>query len=523
MTEASLWSGGRVFTGRRYVESILVESGRVLFAGALGGAQRLAPEGVERRALGRRLLIPGIVDAHVHLSDLTRVREGFDLSATRSLAELRDRLSAWAVEHPSGPIVGRGWDPERWKGGRWPEIRDVDPVVPDRPTILYHASGHAALLNSAALRASGVLRAGSVRDPAMIGRSADGTPNGILYEEALRLAGSIASDRGPGGEGLARTLGVLAAHGITAVGAMSASPHEVRALRTLDASGRLALTVRAYVRLSELSAFSAPDLVAGSRRLSVVGVKAFLDGAFGPRTAALRRPYSDDPSNSGIPVGDDGELTHQLAEAGRRGLVPALHAIGDSAVERAARLLRPWTGRSGPPARVEHAALTPPEALGPLFEARPALVVQPGFVWSDSWLADRLGPARCHWAYAFRTLINRGFVVAGSSDAPYDPVDPWRGLRAAVDRRDPSGRSANPDPGEALSPEEALGLYTTNAAASVGLPTYGHLEAGGVADLVVLTTPDLRLALASGAPPVRETWVAGQRVYAAPGPVGQQA
>src|SRR5208282_6687683 len=107
------------------------------------------------------------------------------------------------------------------------------------------------------------------------------TPNGILYEEALRIAGSVYSDRGPDADGLARTLGVLVAHGLTAVGAMSASPHEVRALRDLDASGRLPLTVRVYVRLSELSAFSAPDLVAGSRRLSVVGVKAFLDGAFG--------------------------------------------------------------------------------------------------------------------------------------------------------------------------------------------------------------------------------------------------
>ena len=200
-------------------------------------------------------------------------------------------------------------------------------------------------------RRAGCFGRGRCADPAMIGRSLDGKPNGILYEEALRLAGSIASDGGPGADGLTRTLGALAAHGLTTVGAMSASPHEVRALRDLDAAGHLPLTVRAYVRLSELSAFSASDLVAGSRRLSVVGVKAFLDGAFGPRTASLRRPYADDPSNSGIPVGDDGELTHQLAEAGRRGLAPALHAIGDAAVERAARLLRPWTGRSGPPAR----------------------------------------------------------------------------------------------------------------------------------------------------------------------------
>ncbi len=519
MTEAFLWSGGRVFTGRRYVEAVLVEDGRVLFAGGHDEARRLAPTGAERPLLAGRLVIPGLVDAHVHVAELTRVREGFDLAAIRSLAELKDRLAAWAAGHPTGPIVGRGWDPERWGDHRWPSVRDVDPIVADRPVVLHHASGHAALLNTLALEASGALGRGAVADPAMIGRFPDGSPNGLLFEEAIRRAGSVVSDRsGPPAEALGRTLRALTSYGLTSVGAMSASPEEVRALRSLDEAGRLPLTVRAFVRLAELSEYAARDLAAGPGRFAVLGAKGYLDGAFGPRTASLRAPYADDPATSGLRVGDDRTLEDRIAECTARGLVPALHAIGDAAVARAAGMLRPSGGRTGPAGRIEHASLTPPELLGLLQEVRPTLVVQPGFVWSDHWLRGRLGPERARSAYAFRTLTDRGLRLAGSSDAPYDPVDPWRGLAAAVGRRDGLGRSANPDPREALSPEEALGLYTANAATSLGLGGHGRLEPGAPADLVVLGPPDLARAVAAVESPVQETWVGGRRVYVRPGP-----
>ncbi len=522
MTEASLWSGGRVFTGRRYAEAILVEDGRVLFAGGHDEARRLAPTGVEHRPLAGRLVVPGLIDAHLHVSDLTRVREGFDLAPVRSLAELRDRLAAWASGHPSGPIVGRGWDPERWSDHRWPTVRDIDPVVADRPVVLHHASGHAALLNSVALEASGVREEGAVANPAMVGRFPDGSPNGLLFEEAIRRAGSVVSDRsGPGAVALGRTLQSLTSYGLTSVAAMSASPEEVRTLRSMDEGGRLPLNVRAFVRLGELSEFTALDLVAGPNRFAVFGAKGYLDGAFGPRTASLRAPYADDPGTSGLLVGDDRTFEDRIAEARALRLVPALHAIGDAAVARAARLLRPRPEWTGPTGRIEHASLTPPDLVGLLREVRPTLVVQPGFVWSDHWLPGRLGPERVRSAYAFRTLADRGLLLAGSSDAPYDPVDPWRGLAAAVERRDGLGRSANSDPHEALSPEEALGLYTENAAASLGLEGHGRLETGAPADLVVLGPPDLAHAIRAVGSPVEETWVGGRRVYLRSGARGE--
>jgi len=188
-------------------------------------------------------------------------------------------------------------------------------------------------------------------------------------------------------------------------------------------------------------------------------------------------------------------------------------------VLRATRLLGPYLGRDGGAlARIEHVGLVPPAVLSELGATRPALTVQPGFVWSDHWLTDRLGAERARWAYPFRTLADHGLLLAGSSDAPYDPPDPWRGVRAAIGRRDELGRSANPDPKEALALEEAVRLYTANAGTVLGDRSIGTLEAGARADLVVMAARDLGQAIREGAAGVRETWVDGVRVFPPGGP-----
>jgi predicted amidohydrolase YtcJ len=513
MTEASLWSGGTIFTGRHYAEALLVEEGRVVLAGTLDEARRCAPTGTERRDLGGALIIPGLVDAHLHLSDLARAREGLDLSGAASIEELRDRVHRWATDHPSGPIVGRGWDPERFRERRWPTVRDLDPVADGRIMTLHHASGHAALLSSASLAEAGVW---SLQGPGeidrCIGRFPDGTPNGLLYEEALRsIPTPMREGVPPPPEAIERTLEELAAFGLTAVGAMSMGPEEVATLQTLATGDRLPIAVRGYVRLSEFAYLPSGALDAHDGRFSIIGVKAYLDGAFGPRTAWVGEPYADDPANTGVAVGEESQIAEALGPPGEQGLAPALHAIGDRAIDRAARLLRGWSKRDGPPPRIEHASLTLPPMVRSLEEARPTLVVQPGFVWSDSWLPERLGAERCRWAYPFRTLIDHGLTLAGSSDAPYDPVDPWRGLRAATDRRDGESRSANPDPAEGLSPEEAVGLYTVHAAAAIGEPTRGRLEPDTAADFLVLAVRELAGAIALGRAAVSEVWVGGRR------------
>jgi len=517
MSDSRLWTGGRIFTGRRYAEALLIENGTVVAVGTETEVRRSAPTGTEFVPLEGRVIIPGLIDTHLHLGSLTRLRLSLDLTGVRDLDDLLRRVQEWAGAHPTGAVVGRGLDVERSLRGRWPTRADLDRAVSDRPVVLRHVSGHAAVGNGAALSAASVESRPPAEVQGRVGRDADGQPNGILFEEAMTWWGALFSVPTTEDE-IARTLASLASLGLTTVTSMSVSDEELGALRSLAADDRLSVRVRAYVELLRVGELRAATLgpVGVPGRFAVVGTKGFTDGAFGTRTAWLSEPYTDAPEGSGLALESDETLSAALETSHALGLAPALHAIGDRSVARAARLLAPYVGRQGAPARIEHVGLTPPTVLAILDQVRPALVVQPGFLWSDFWLPTRLGVDRTRWAYVFRTLIDRGHLLAGSSDAPVDPPDPWRGLRAAVERRDELGRSANPDPREALALEEAVQLYTGNAGTVLGEPSLGSLEAGSRADLVVLEARGLGEAVRWGSRAVRETWVDGARMFRAP-------
>jgi predicted amidohydrolase YtcJ len=512
VTDATLFVGGRVFTGRRYVEALLVEAGKVVATGPEASVRRDTPTGADRVDLRAVLVVPGLADAHLHLGEMTRTREGFDAREPRSIEQLGARLRKWSEDHPHGAVVGRGLDFDALAERRAPTASELDAAVADRPVVLYHASGHAAVANTLTLeRAFG--GGGSISPP--------GTAPGLVVEEALEALRPIVQEALPLlPHAMEATVRELTELGITAVGTMNTGAAELSILKELDAAGRLPIRVRAYPSIDRVSEFRAPGGRGARNRLQVVGVKGFLDGAFGPRTAALRDGYADAPASRGVERGLDAELGAALEMAHLAGLAVALHAIGDRAVARASRLLSGASPRD-PPDRIEHASLTPPDLVAELRPLGGVLAVQPGFVLSDTWLADRLGPGRARWAYAFRTLSDLGIALAGSSDAPYDPPDPWRGMRAAVRRQDELGRSANPWPDQALSEPEALALYTTGSHRAIGIDAGGELEPGAPADLVILSCRSLGEAIVRGGSVVRETWVSGRRLPRADTGVGR--
>ncbi len=512
MTDATLFVGGRIFTGRRYCSALLIEDGEVLVAGSEAEARRAAPSGTDVCALDGDLVIPGLIDAHFHVAEATRVRDGLTVGGAASLEAIAASVGQWAAAHPTGTLVARGFDPERLPSAAWPTRQDLDEMSRDRPLVLIHASGHVWLVNSVALSMAGIDRGTPDPSGGKFGRDPDGVPDGRVYEGAIPSLGSrLPPPDRIEPEALLRTLEEARTFGLTTIGAMNADPEETVELRELAADGRLPTRLRVYLRGRRWEEyFRDPGGPSGPPdRFEVIGVKAFVDGAFGPRTAWLTTPYADDPTTAGMAAASDEELRTLFEAARRRALVPAIHAIGDRAISHALGLLRDSPLPHGRRYRIEHAALTPPELWAALGEVRPALVVQPGFVWSDAWLGLRLGPARQRWAYAFRTLIEHGHLLVGSSDAPYDPIDPWRGLRAAVHRTDPGGGSANPSTEETLGVEDAIRLYTGNAGLAFGEPTLGWLEAGSPGDLVRLAAPSLDAAISAGSTVVRGTWLAG--------------
>jgi predicted amidohydrolase YtcJ len=515
MTDARRFTGGQVFTGHRFVEALLIEGGRVVSVGTEREVARSSPAGCEVERLDGGSVVPGLVDAHLHLAEIARAEQGLPLGGLRSREELVERLRRWAEIHPSGPLIGRGWDVEGFPDQREPTREDLERAVADRPVVLYHVSGHAAVVNGTALYAAGYTDLSADPPGGRLGRAPDGSANGLVYERALEPVGRFSSGAFPPEPvAIERTLHSLATFGITTAGTLNTDPEELEVLAALGARGDLPVRVRVYIRFSRLAEVDVrrPLEEETSGLLAIRGTKAFTDGAFGPRTAWLSEPYADRPDRAGDPTLLRRELGEVVDAALAVGLVPALHAIGDRALGAALEALEAVEPGPGT-ARVEHAALVPPALYPALDRVRPTLVVQPGFVWSDSWLGERLGAERAHHAYPFRTLIERGHLLVGSSDAPFDPIDPWRGLAAATRRTDPDGRSANPDPREELSPEQAFQLYTANAGPGLGEAGLGSLEVGAPADLVVLDAPDLAHAIGHGSSTVRSTWRGGQRTF----------
>lgn len=518
MADAHLWTGGAVFTGRRFHESLLIDGKEIVAVGSLSETRRLSPTGTEVHDLAGGMLIPGLIDAHLHLAELALAERGLDLARASSVADLVEGVRAWGSSHPHGPIVGRGWNLPSLASDQWPTRRDLDRASADRAVLLYHASGHAVIVNSAALSILGIGRDSPDPSGGRVGRERDGEPNGQLFENATTVAAELAHQAATADpaafDSVARQLSSL---GITSVGTMNTSATELAGLATCSARGGFRVRVRAYLSLARFAALRAGELdrlVPETEFLCVRGVKGFADGAFGTRTAWLFDPYRDDPSTSGMAVHSMDELVEGFRRARELGLTPAIHALGDRGVDRALDALEASRLRGQHSVdRLDHAGLVPRSLLPKLKRVCPIAVVQPSFVWSDHWLLERLGPDRSRYTYPFRTIRDAGLTLAGSSDAPFDALDPWRGLRAAVHRQSPDGRSANPSPSEALTVSEAFGMYTVGGARALQEKGLGELAPGGLADFVWVRAPDFERALEQGAAGVEETWVDGVRAH----------
>ena len=508
------WVNGRVFTGLGFAEGFLVEGGEVRAVGPDDVVRRAKGTGTELVDLRGRLVLPGLVDLHMHLTDTLLEREGVDLHGARSREEVAQRVRARLTPGSSRPLVGVGWDSTLWSESRYPTRDDLDRISTEQPLVLFQVSMHAAALNSRALQGFGFDERSVDPPGGRLGRDPSGRLNGVLYDSALTRLNSPPLGPEPAEAnlpGYRRVLEEAASLGLTTICPMLATPEEIGAVAALSREG-LPVRVRFYLELRSLGRYRSLPIPSSGSAWRIAGMKAITDGAFGTRTAWLSRPYTDAPETSGYPIGNDEELEQALRDARALGLPPALHAIGDRALERALALLVKVESVGIP--RVEHASLTPPALWPALVTGRPHLVVQPRFVETDRWAVERLGPERARWTHAFRTLTDHGFALGGSSDSPVEPLDPWTGLRAAVFRA-PRSEFGRLTASERLAPIEAFQMYTRNAGLILGEPGLGCLTTGSPGDFVVTSTPSLDAALAAERPPVLETWVGGWRRFPA--------
>jgi len=500
MTRATLFHGGPIVPGdgQRLAGGVLLTEGaRIAYVGPSDGLDADRARGAERVDLAGRPLLPGFCDSHLHLVDAAMGLASLDLRDVADVADLQRRVRQQAATIPDGVwLVGHGWERRRLLADREPSLDVLDEVAPQNPVFLASKDLHSAWLNSTGLERLLTLR--RLPGKSVIHRI-DGQPTGLVLEDLFQLRTLLvpAPSDDQKLELVHAFVRYLWAHGITAV-------HSNERSCDLPVTVRLCASGGPRVRvLVNLVFDSVNDLRAGAGLfqhhipgwLCTGGAKLFLDGAFGSLTAAVSHPYAG-TDDRGLLNLDQAELGAWLEAIAAVGVPAVMHAIGDRALETGLDGLAAHRWPTGCRHRLEHAQL-----LNDRIVARDDLEGlvfsgQPSHMWADREIVERSLPDANgqRWAYAYRTLSDRGGLVVFGSDAPVETIDPWKGIQAAVTRLE-RGDVGPWIAAERVSLAEALAAHTSRPAQlhAHGFAT-GVLEAGRLADLVILNQDPFALA-----------------------------
>jgi len=478
----------------------------------------LAPGGTAVDLRGRTVL-PGLIDAHLHLVWYSLGLKNVDLQGVPTLDEALARIAARvAVTPPTNWIRGGRWNCNLW-GGRFPTRYDLDRIAPEHPVFLPSKDGHSAWVNSRALQLAGVHVGTPDVEGGRILRDEHGEPTGILQENAIDLVRRAMPE--PSAEEMADAcrMGMFNAHRVGLTGVHNCEgAREFAALQLLEQRGELTLRVLQHIAAENLDAAIAVGLRDGfgNQWLRLYGVKAFADGALGSRSAWMLEPYETDPHNRGVPTMTPEAARELIRRANGAGLSVAIHAIGDAANRTVLDALE-QVGDRRLRNRIEHVQLLHPADLRRLAELKVVASMQPIHATSDIEIADLHWGRRAATGYAWRSLLDAGTVLAFGSDAPVEDLSPLAGIYAAVTRRRPDG-FPGPEgwyPEQRISAYEAVYAYTMGAAYAGGEERIkGSLAPGKLADLIVLERDILRVdpELIPSTRVVR-TMVGGQWVY----------
>jgi predicted amidohydrolase YtcJ len=516
---------------RPTARAILINGGRVQAVGTEGRVQAAAAGmRAETINLQGRAVVPGLTDAHVHITWQGMTGYEVRLGAAGTLEEAQ-RLIAERVAglQPGAWLRGGGWDHSAWER-RWPTRADLDAVCPDRPAMLSRKDGHSIWVNSRALELAGVTSA--TADPAggSIQRDRDGEPTGILTETAMELVRDVVPPHSEEErlDALRAAFKEALSYGITSIHVPPGTnhidaPRTLRDLQTLRARGELGVRTLAYFAQPDLQRAVEMGLRSGlgDRWLRIGGLKLFADGALGSESAEMLTHY-EGRRHTGIATIELELLNELVLTANGNGIAVMIHAIGDAAnrkvidaIERAQRetgYRRPATTQEGAgaprfrhpassraatlPNRIEHVQVLHQKDVGRLAELGVIASMQPIHCTSDMEVADALWGPRCAYAYAWRSLLATGATLAFGSDAPVETMNPWRGVHAAVTRQLPGGAPGGGwYPEQRLSVEEALRAYCEGPAVASGeAHEKGRIAPGMLADLTVLTGDPFRSA-----------------------------
>ena len=536
--DKALVSMQKIFRARRVVtmtdaspEAFVTLGERVVSMGALDETRLRFPE-AEIVDLGDATVAPGFNDAHGHLCFLAEDALSLDLSwdSIGSLAELFAKFRA-ELPHaaPAAWLRGSRYDDAKMAEARVLSRWDLDEITHEHPIFVHHVAGHWCVVNSKALELAGFDE--TVEDPpgGKFGRDANGRLNGILHEKAMEVFWSYSAERPeallPGAtledrlRGLQTMQRRFHAAGLTSLTDALVQPRDIDLYVEARRRGLLSMRVNmlviydAYDQLRRLGFRSG----FGDEHLRVGGIKAFVDGAIGGRTCLMDQPFEGTSDDYGIQRTSDAELDDIVRMVHLGGTRLCTHANGDRAIRKLIARLESAENEKPQPGlrhRIEHCTIVDEDIVARMRGLGAIAVPFGSYVYyHGARLLDWYGPKRIERMFAHRTFIDNGVAVAGSSDYPCGPYQPLLAIQSCVTRRGYDGAPLGLN--QRITPHEALGLYTVNAALGAGEEHYkGRLAPGYLADFVVLDD-DPRSVEGSeiGAIGIRATYVGAEKVW----------
>lgn len=482
-----------------------------------------------------KTVIPGFNDAHLHLYQYALTKNRVNLKNAKSFNDIKIAVKEYLAKNKLNDtswIVGQGWNDKDFIDKQIPTKADLDTISTTIPIILKRACYHVAIVNSKALELSAINKNTPDPEGGKIGRNKDGSPNGILYDYAINLVdNNIPTKSIPGVKQILKSgFKEAISLGLTSIQTDDfinvEKPLDIfKAYLQMASESVIPLRINLQLRtpkIEDLLHFSKQGYRTGSgdEILKIGPVKLMADGSLGARTAGLKKPYNDLPSSRGELLYDQEKLNKLVLTAYQHRFQVAIHAIGDAAIEMALnsyKLLSHQQSKKEPRPIIIHAQVGSKSIFNKMRDFKVIAAIQPIFLSTDwSIIESRIGKERSLTSYAWKSMLDNGITITGSSDAPVESLNPLFNIYTAVTRKDLAGNSESGwHQQEQLSTVEAVSLFTSAAAyQSFEENIKGTLTPGKLADFIVLsqdifsvdpeTIKDIK---------VEQTYVGGKLVY----------
>jgi len=495
--------GGPIITinnDQPLAEAVGIRGEKIISVGSLEDVKQKMEKDCVLIDLKGKTLLPGFSDCHMHPMSFINHLLNPDLTNVKSLFELQAHLKEVSEKKNEDEfIIAYNFNEERFDDATLPNRWDIDKACPNHPVFVLRYDGHIGIANTKALKLANLNEQTLVPEGGEIRQDKSGKLTGIISEKALNLifsSISMSDDESIKAAAI-KTSKYLAQRGLTSIhGVISADSRFKEDHRKTDEfslyqsiQNNLWQDCYTFIetdypeKFIELSNNFVQE-GKSENKIKVGGLKLYLDGSFGAKTACMFEPFTDAPGECGFCVVEEKDIYEKMKIAHNNSSQIIIHAIGDKAnriaVDLYKKLLTEFP-RNDHRHRIEHASMLTGDVIKDMATYGIIASCQPPFITSEyTWISKRIGEERCKYTYPMKSIVHAGVILASGSDCPVEDPDPILGLHALVTRN-----SFVPE--ECLSVEEALKSYTINAAyAAFEDSIKGNIEVGKYADLVIL-------------------------------------